>query len=220
MERIKDERLEKAQGFCQYMYARLQENEKLKKKTCHNIALAYQRYLFSQRKFKLGGTDKEIIKMLRDDASGFKGLNYTFDNLLVSSLVVCDKLTPNNQNTRKATDEELNLKNVYDRLMDFSVYMSNLASNDIYKVKPLMFNSYEDAYNSYLKKSKLENNKFIDKSVIQAIKNNSNGSWVERKEMSASSIATDSLIASSRILDEYGYKKMKNDLNFEKEREM
>ena len=54
MEQIKDEKLEKAQGFCQYMYARLQENEKLKKKTCHNIALAYQRYLFSQRKFKLG----------------------------------------------------------------------------------------------------------------------------------------------------------------------
>ena len=220
MEQINNEKLEKAQEFFKYMYLRLNEKESLKKKSCHNIAFAYQRFLIGQGKYKMNSTDKQIVKMLRDEASNYKdGLKFTFDNLLTCSMMTCDKLLPNKKE-RPMSDRELNEKQIYDRLLSFSKFMSNLASKNINKIKPKSFSSYEDAYNFYLNKNGLENDKFLDKSVVQAVKNCSNGSWVEDKELPAHLIATNALIATNRALDAYGYSKMKNDAMFEAEKEM
>lgn len=220
MEQNNNEKLEKSQEFFQYMYLRLKENEGLKKKTCHNIAFAYQRFLTEQGKHKMNATDKQIVRMLKNEALNYKdGLKFTFDNLLTCSMMTYDKLLPNKKE-RPMSDREMSEKQVYDRLLSFSKFMSNLASKDIHKINKKSFVSYEEAYNFYLSKNGLENDKFLDKSVVQAVKNSSNGSWVEDKELPAHLIATNALIATNRALDAYGYSKMKNDAMFEAEKEM
>lgn len=220
MEQVNNEKLEKSQEFFQYMYLRLKENENLKKKTCHNISFAYQRFLIKQGKYKMNAIDKQIVKMLKDEASNYKdSLKFTFDNLLTCSMMTYDKLLPGRKE-RPMSDREMSEKQIYDRLLSFSKYMSNLASKNIYKIHEKSFVSYEDAYNFYLSKNGLENDKFLDKSVVQAVKNCSNGSWVEDKELPAHLIATNAMIATSRALDAYGYSKMKNDAMCETEKEM
>ena len=60
MEQIKDEKLEKAQGFCQYMYARLQENEKLKKKLATILHLLIKDIYFHKENLNLVSLTRKL----------------------------------------------------------------------------------------------------------------------------------------------------------------
>lgn len=99
--------------------------------------------------------------------------------------------------------------------------MSSIASKDTCKMKPIKFSSYEESYDSYLKKSKLQKDNFLDKSVIQTMKDNSIGSWIDKKEFSTCLIWSVATISASNALDAYSYKKTKGDnLKNINEREM
>ena len=207
------------QGFGKFLYAKMQKKPKLATKKCLSIEMAYQKYLLATKQFVLSGDDIKLLKMLKKEAKQY-ALAFTYDKLLTSTLVVLDKLTREQGKEREMTTQEIDARQLYLRLSDFSKYVFNIQAKMSDKKLAKTKLSYEDMYNLYLTKNEIESNKILDKSVIQAIKSASNGSWVKDKNLTVSEILTDTMIASSRALSKYGEIKMSVKMQNEMQNEM
>lgn len=202
------------QAFSKFLYANMQKKPQLQAKKCRSITMVYQKYLLAKKQLVLSTDDIRLLNMLKKEAKKY-AFAFTYDRLLTSTLVVLDKLTREQGKERKMTNQEIDARQLYVRLSDFSKYVFNIQSKMSDRKLAETKLSYEDMYNLYLTKNDIESNKMLDKSVIQAIKAASNGSWVEDKNLTVSEILTDIMIASSRALTIYGEIKISNDIKNE-----
>ena len=211
---INEEIVKKLQGFGKFLYETMKNNPKLKTKKCYSITMAYQKYLIATKQFVLRTDDIKLLNMIKKEAKQYE-YAFTYDKLLTSTFVVLSELTRGQGKGREMTTQEINARQLYERLSDFSKYVFNIQSKMSDKKLAQTKLSYEEMYNLYLTKNNIELNKMLDKSVIQAIKAASNGSWVEDKNLTVSAILIDTMIASNRALSRYGEIKMSNDMQNE-----